>query len=142
MSDFIIRTGDMLKVTIAPPAIVPMLIPPVPLMGTGMTVMAAGPNICLLGDEIPPVLRVPLPYNSPPFVTPGMGTLTVILLPTNMTKQTVNGKPILLKGAVFQAIFTVTVPAIEPVVVPVPDPVAVKPGTAQFITTNATVLAG
>lgn len=142
MGDFIIRTGDMLQVTITPPAIVPMLIPPIPLIGTGETVMAGGPPICLLGDEMPPMVRVPMPYTAPPFVTPGMGTLQIILLPTNTTKQTVNGKPILLKGAMFEAIFTVTVPAIEPVVVPVPDPVAVKPGTAQFITTNTTVMAG
>jgi Contractile injection system spike tip protein len=139
--DFIIRTGDMIQVTIPPPAIVPMLLSPVPLVGTGMTVMAAGMAVCLEGDELPPALRVLLPYTAPPFVTPGMGTLTVTLLPTNKTIQTVNGRAILIKGATFPAQFQVTVPAMQPTPVgPVPDPLLVKPGTAQFVTTNVTVL--
>ena len=49
----------------------------------------------------------------------------------------------LLKGATFQAIFQVTVPAMQPTAVgPIPDPLVVKPSTAQFITTNVTVMAG
>ncbi|HWG74788.1 MAG TPA: hypothetical protein VG184_12115 [Acidimicrobiales bacterium] len=142
MGDFIIRTGDMLKVTIAPPAIVPMLIPPVPMLGTGTTVLAAGPPICLMGDQIPPELLEPMPYTAPPFVTPGMGTLQLILMPNNWTIKTLNGKVILLKGAMFEAMFNVTVPAIQPSVPPVPDPLVVKPGTAEYITTNVTVMAG
>jgi hypothetical protein len=141
--DFIIRTGDMIQVTIPPPAIVPMLLAPVPLVGTGVTVTAVGMAVCLEGDELPPALRVPLPYTAPPFVTPGMGTLMVTLLPTNKTLQTVNGRAILIKGATFPAQFQVTVPAMMPTPVgPVPDPLVVKPGMAQFITTNLTAKAG
>jgi hypothetical protein len=72
-----------------------------------------------------------------------VGTLKVILLPTNMTAFSTNQKPILIKGATFQAIFNVTAPAMQPTPAgPVPDPVLVKPGTAQFITTNVAVKAG
>jgi hypothetical protein len=141
--DFIIRTGDMLQVTIPPPAVVPMLMAPGPLMGTSTSTKVMGQFVCLLGDEIPMAWRAPLPYTAPPFVTPGVGTLKVILLPTNQTVQTKNGKVMLIKGGTFQALFQVTAPAMQPTPAgPVPDPLAVKNGTAQFITMNATVKAG
>jgi hypothetical protein len=143
MADFMIKTGDMLQVTVPPPAIVPQLLAPVPLIGTGLTVLVNSQPVCLQGDELPISLRVPLVYTAPPFVTPGMGTLTIILMPNNLTLTTVaSNKPILLKGGPFQAIFNVTVPAMQPTPVgPVPDPVVVKPGQAQFITTNINSLA-
>jgi len=138
MADFIIKSNDMLQVTIPPPAIVPLLVAPVPLIGTGLTVVINNQPVCLQGDELPPTLRVPLVYTAPPFVTPGMGTLTLILMPNNMSmRSTFGGKPALLKGATFQAMFNVTVPAMQPTPVgPIPDPVVVKPGTAQFISTT------
>ncbi len=143
MGDFIIKTNDMIKVTIPPPTIVPMLQAPVPLVGTGSQVMVANMPICLQGDELPPTLKAPMPYTSPPFVTPGMGTLTIMLAPTNLSKQTQNGKPIIVKGATFQASFAVQSPAMQPTPAgPVPDPMMTKPGTAQFITTNTNVQAG
>ena len=144
MADIIIKTGDMLQITVPPPAIVPQLLTPVPLIGTGMTILINGQPICLQGDELPPVLRVPMPYTAPPFVTPGIGTLTVILMPTNLTLQSVwSSKPALLRGGPFQAIFNVTAPAMQPTPAgPIPDPVVVKPCQAQFITTTFNVLAG
>jgi hypothetical protein len=144
MADFIIKTGDMLQVTVPPPAIVPQLIAPVPLMGTGMTVLVNNQPVCLQGDELPIALKVPLMYTAPPFVTPGMGTLTVILLPTNLTMTTTAiGKPALLKGSMFQAMFNVSAPAMMPTPAgPVPDPVVVKPCQAQFITTTINAQAG
>ena len=139
--DFVIKTGDLIQITIPPPTVVPMLVAPVPLIGTSTTVMVGTP-VCLQGDELPPTLRSPMPYISPPFVTPGMGTLTLILMPTNFTLLTSNGKPILIKGTPFQALFTVSAPAMQPTPAgPIPDPVVVKPGTAQFITTNLIVKA-
>lgn len=141
--DFIIVTGDMIQVTITPPAIVPMLMAPVPLVGTGQTVLVGGKPICLEGDELPPSLKAPMPYTAPPYVTPGTGKLEITLLPTNKTIQTENGKKILIKGATFTAKFNVQTPAQMPTPAgPVPDPVAVKPGTAQFITTNVQIKAG
>jgi Contractile injection system spike tip protein len=141
MADFVIKTSDLLQVTIPPPAIVPLLMAPVPLIGTGLTVMINNQPACLQGDEFPPTLRVPLVYTAPPFVTPGMGTLTLILMPNNMSMRSMfGGKPALLKGATFQAMFNVTVPAMQPTPVgPIPDPVLVKPGIAQFITSTVNV---
>jgi hypothetical protein len=142
-SDFIIKTGDMVKITIPPPVIVPAIQAPVPLKGTSTDVQVNNQFVCLQGDELPMSLRGPLPYTAPPFVTPGTGTLKLTLLPANTTLQSSNGKKILIKGPTFTATFTVQSPAMQPTPGgPVPDPVAVKPGTAQFITTNATVYAG
>ena len=44
------------------------------------------------------------------------------------------------EGTPFTAEFRVVAPAVSPV--GVPDPVAIKPGIAEFITTNVTVKAG
>jgi hypothetical protein len=143
VGDFIIKTNDMIQITITPPAIVPMLSAPVPMIGTGTTVMTGSVPICLQGDELPPSLRAPMPYTSPPFVTPGTGTLTIMLAPSNLSKKTQNGKPIILKGATFQASFAVSSPAMQPTPTgPVPDPVMTKPGTCQFITTNINTQVG
>jgi hypothetical protein len=142
-ADFIIRTGDFIRIMIPPPTIIPSVVAPVPLMGTGMTLMVVGRPTCLLGDELPPMLRAPQPYTSPPFVTPGMGLFTVILTPTNQTQQTLNGRPILIRGTPFIVQFQVSVPAMQPTPAgPIPDPMLLKPGTGQFITTNPTVMAG
>src|SRR3954452_10226202 len=93
VGDFIIKTNDMIQITITPPAIVPQLMAPIPLIGTGTTVMVGNVPVCLQGDELPPTLMAPMPYTSPPFVTPGMGTLSIILAPHNLTIKTVHGKP-------------------------------------------------
>ena len=106
-------------------------------------VLESSKPICLMGDELPPTLKPPMPYTAPPFVTPGMGSLQIILLPTNLTKLTQAGKQIILKGATFQAIFNVSAPAMQPTPAgPVPDPLMVKPGTAMFITTTTMTMAG
>jgi len=143
VEDFILKTGDMIQITITPPAIVPMLMAPVPLVGSSTSVMVGGMPACLLGDELPKAISGPLPYTAPPFVTPGMGTVSVTLTPTNQTMLTQNGKAILIKGQQFIARFTVSAPAMQPTPVgPVPDPLVIKPGTAQFITTNINTQAG
>jgi hypothetical protein len=143
VGDFIIKTNDMIQITITPPAIVPMLMAPVPLIGTGTTVTIGNVPICLQGDELPPSLKAPMPYTSPPFVTPGTGTLTIMLAPNNLSTKSQNGKPMILKGATFQASFAVQSPAMQPTPAgPVPDPVMTKPGTCQFITTNINTQAG
>jgi hypothetical protein len=140
--DFIIKTGDMIQITIAPPAIVPMLMSPIPLVGTSMTVSVNRMLACLEGDELPPTLRAPMPYTAPPFVTPGVGQVSVTLTPANKTMTSKNGKAILIKGGPFMAEFQVMTPAMQPTPAgPVPDPLMKKPGTAQFITTNVTVKA-
>jgi len=144
VTDFVIKTGDMLQVTIPEPAVVPALEAPLPLTGSSTNVTIGGMPVCLQGDELPMELRDPLPYTAPPFITPGTGTLTLTLLSDNLTSQTTNGgKPLLIRGATFIATFTVESPATQPTPTgPVPDPEAEKPGTARFITTNESVAAG
>jgi hypothetical protein len=133
----------MIRITIFPPAVVPSLMAPVPLMGTSADMTVMKMPVCLEGDELPPMLKAPMPYTSPPFVTPGVGMVSVTLLPLNKTMLTKNGKAILIKGTPFPAEFTVSAPAMQPTPVgPVPDPVAKKPGMAEFITTNVMVKAG
>ena len=143
MGDIILRTADFIEVTIPEPAIVPAIEAPVPLTGSSTNVIVIGMPVCLQGDELPPVLREPLVYTAPPFTTPGTGMLTVTLLPPNLTMQTSNGgKPLLLKGQTFPAMFTVETPAMQPTPAgPVPDPLVEKPGTARFISSNETVTA-
>jgi len=142
MGDFIVKTGDQIQITVPPPAVVPQLIAPIPLNGSSTDVLIEGVAACLQGDELPPSIQGPLMYTAPPYVTPGTGTIQIILSPSNLTAVTPNGKPILLKGQTFQAIFNVQSPAMMPTPGgPQPDPLMVKSGTAQFITTNATVTA-
>ena len=143
MPDFIIKTGDMLKVTIPPPTVVPMLAAPVPLTGSSTSLSVNSSPACLLGDELPVELSEPLPYTAPPFTNPGTGKLTLTLLPSNQTLIAKNGKAILIKGQQFTALFTVEVPATQTTPAgPVPDVVLAKTGTAEFITTNETVKSG
>jgi hypothetical protein len=143
MDDFVIKTGDTVKVTIPPPTVVPALATPVPLKGSSTNVLVTNQPVCLQGDELPDALKTPLPYTAPPFTNPGTGKLTLMLLPANLTVQTKNGKALLIKGQRFTATFTVQTPATQTTPAgPVPDPVAAKPGTAEFITTNTTVRIG
>jgi hypothetical protein len=142
VGDFIIRTGDMISIVIDPPAIVPELEAPIPLEGSAETVLVNGMSACIVGDEMPPELMEPMEYSAPPFIVPGMGTLMLTLLPDNMTLQTFADGPLLIRGGPFIALFTVEEPAMQPTPAgPVPDPILVKPGTAEFITTNETVIA-
>lgn len=142
MGDFVMRTGDMVKITIPPPAVIPTLEAPAPLEGSAEAITIDGMAVCLLGDELPEFLAEPMAYTAPPFAIPGMGTLKLTLTETNMTVMTRSGKPLLIKGGPFMAMFTVTEPAQQPTPAgPVPDPVVEKPGTAEFITTNESVIA-
>jgi hypothetical protein len=142
--DIVMRTGDLIQVIIPAPTIVPKLEEPAPLTGSSTDVTVVGTKACLRGDELPPELRGPLTYTAPPYTTPGTGTLSLTLQPANLTQKTSNGgKPLLLRGGTFQAMFTVASPAMQPTPGgPVPDPEVEKPGTAQFISTNEIVKAG
>jgi hypothetical protein len=142
VSDFVIRTGDLIQITI-PSAVIPALQEPVPLRGSAESVTVSGLSACLSGDELPEMLRAPTAYTAAPFTVPGSGTLTLTLAPSNLTVTTRNGKPLLIKGSPFTAAFTVAEPATQPTPTgPVPDPLTEKTGTAQFITSNETVRAG
>lgn len=142
MPGFVVTTGDLVQITMTPPAIVPQLLAPVPLIGTSTTVKVMNKPVCLMGDELPPAIKGPMPYMYGPYTIPGMGTLSIILTPANFTLQTKNGKPMLISGSPFQVMFQVQVPAQLPPPVSTPDPLPVKPGTGQFVTTNVIVKAG
>lgn len=143
MGDFIIRTGDVIRITINPPAIIPQLEAPVPLAASTDALIVNGTPACVLGDEMAPPLKGQMLYTAPPFTTPGTGTLQVLLEPNNTTTQTmVGGKPLLIRGGSFPVLFKVEVPATQPTPTgPLPDPVMEKPGTAQFVTSDETMIA-
>jgi hypothetical protein len=140
----IIKTGDMVVIIAEPPALAPMLMVPTPLVGTSPDTLVMGMPICLEGDQIPPEWRVPTPYTAPPFVVPGVLTVTeIITIPgVNTTELTENGRPILIEGGEMEVILTVETPAQLPPPVSTPDPLVVKAGTATFITTNMIVMGG
>jgi hypothetical protein len=135
--DFIICNNDMIQITPTPPMICPSLTAPIPLVASGLSTVN-NMAVCLEGDELPPALKSPVPYMSGAFVTPGMVSVSITLQPANKTKVAQDsGKAMLLKGQTFQVSFSVQSPAMQPSPTgPVPDPVASKTGTAQFITTN------
>ena len=135
----IIATGDKLQIIMIPPCIIASVMSPIPLKGSSTKTKVNNMDACLEGDELPMSLKTPQEYKAPPFVTPGMGTFEIILAPNNKSSKGKESKPYLLKGAVFDAKSSVTVPAQMPTPAgPVPDPVAVKMGKCQFITTNTT----
>ncbi|WP_372412222.1 hypothetical protein [Streptomyces luteireticuli] len=143
MGDFVIRTGDTLTVTIPGGTIIPAAASPVPLAGSSVKMKVEKMAVCLEGDELPQSLKVPLAYTAGSYTTPGQGTLTLTLTPTNKTSKTkCEGKHILIKGGDFPAKFVVGTPAQQPGSPPTPDPQPVKNGTAKFTTTNTTSKAG
>jgi Contractile injection system spike tip protein len=144
MGDFLLRSNDMIQFTCAP-AVVPQLAAPIPLIGTGTTVLIGGQPACIMGDELPPAIAGPLTYTQANFTTPGMGKILKILLtPQELTKQTQQGgKQMLLKGGSFTATFQVSAPAMQPnpPAPPIPDPQLMKTFQVKFITTDTNVQA-
>lgn len=140
MGDFVIVTGDTVTATFTT-TVIPAAQAPQPLIGSSTDLAVGGAFVCLEGDELPPALRVPLPYTEPPFTVPGTGTLKFVLgMGTNTTRILVDGgKAALIKGGPFQAIFTVAQQAKTPK--GESDPAATKTGTASFTTTNSVLTA-
>ncbi len=136
MPDFILITGDQaMFIPIFGKAIV--VVRPGTLTGTGKATVNKK-IICIDGDE-KKVIVPGCPYTSPPFVTPGTGTLSIQSLAPNQKARRVKsrGKAVLLKGTTFTAKFQVMVPAMQPSIpVPIPDPVPLYTGTGTFMTTN------
>jgi hypothetical protein len=133
MSDFVMIDGDTITVTFVT-TVIPMAQGPKPLSGSSTDFFVKGSPVCRKGDELPPSLRVPLPYTDGLFTVPGQGTLKVVPQTTAVLK---NGElPLLLKGTQFSATFTVTQPATIPPPVGTSDPVGSKPGSASFSTRN------
>jgi len=141
-SSEIVVDGDKILVTFNPPLVVPQLAAPVALVATGFTAVG-DKTVCVEGDELPPSLRAPLQYLSPPFVTPGMGKLSLTLQSANKSAVAADdGKVMLLVGKTFQAKFEVQVPAQQPSPGgPVPDATPRYSGTAKFISTHGVATA-
>jgi hypothetical protein len=139
MSDFVIVTGDTVMVTFAAITIAAAASPQ-PLTGTSKDLSVGGLPVCVEGDELPMSLKVPLSYVTPQFPISGTGSLKLFPVKgmNTTTVLTDGGKALLLKGAVFQAVFTITSPASSP---KGPDSTDPRTGTASFTTANSVLTA-
>ncbi len=136
-----LRTGDMIMITMMPPTLVPDLAAPIALVASGFRHdNPGGQPLCVLGDELPPQLRGPIAYMEPPFMIPGVGQLQIPVVPPDSATplHQIDGKPVLIGGGSFQVMFQVMVPATASSEngEPIPDPMPVKFGTAQFLVQN------
>lgn len=136
-SDFVIRTGDQAIFNPSFPPAVAVVLPGM-ITGTGQSTNT-GPIVCVQGDEASVVVPG-VSYVAPPFTTPGFGTLTIAALNADqIAKQTkFLNKPAILKGTLFTAKLTVTIPATTtPPATPSADVVGrVYTGNGQFQTSN------
>jgi hypothetical protein len=140
--DQIIRSGDQAQFMPNFGAAI-LLAPAIGVItGSAVTVNAAGPTVCVEGDE-GTVIVPGIPYMSGSFVTPGVCTLTIQSLAADQksTKTKAGGKAVILKGNMFTAKMQVMSPAMQPnpPAPPIPDPVLTNTGQGMFITTNMTV---
>ena len=139
MSDQLVVRADMVKID-------PLFGPMVVTVSPGPMVTASLPNInatgiCVLGDE--KLVQLSGTYVKPPFMTPGSGTIKIVSLAPNQPQPGVqiDGKPVLAKGAKFQAMFVPAVPAMNPAN-GAPDAPAPAMGTGEFIAMEVGVSVG
>ena len=134
--DFVVKTGDQAIFNPTfPPAIVNVL--PGVITGSVAALIDQTPA-CVLGDEASVIVPSCM-YISGSFVIPGFGTLTIAALAPDQiaAHTTFMGKPAIMRGTLFTALFTVNIPAQMPVVGgTVPDPLPMYSGNGQFITSN------
>lgn len=123
------------------------MFPPAVIMWRPISMKATGPakhkgkKICIIDDakksiELPNVM-----YTVPGYAAPGVGEIKLLALAPNQiaTKSTCKGKPILLKGMMFDAVFepktkakVLIVPSVEE------DPCPLYFGKGRFFTLNFT----
>lgn len=112
--DFIVVDGTMVTfLPMYPPAIVTPI--PTTIKGSAAKIKVTGKKACLKGDE-KSVESKGCMYLAPPgYPIPGMGTLKVDkLAPDQLTKKSKGeGKPFILKGMFFDAMFEVMMPAMQ-----------------------------
>ncbi len=121
-----------------------VMVKPGSIKGSGKTAVS-GKKVCLKGDEKQVIVHG-CSYTCGSFTVPGTGDLKIhALLGNQLTqKSRSGGKPILLVGTVFQALFEVKSPAqqIVPGSSPQPDPVKIHMGgTGQFKSINRKIQA-
>lgn len=140
MSKHIIVNGDKIQFTVQPPAIIPSLSAPLPIIASGFSAKGVM-KVAVDGDENLKMLNAPQPYTTATHTVPGTVSVKVNLPPAYKTKTaTDKGKAMLVKGSgPWDVLITVQTPAQSTSVPPVPDPVATKPAKAQFVTANTVV---
>ncbi|QTA89075.1 hypothetical protein [Desulfonema magnum] len=139
MSDFIIQTGDQVIFLPNFGAAVVTVMPGV-ITGTGARCLVTKKLVCVVGDE--KMVMVPgCPYVAGPYSISGVGMLKIMALAPNQqairTKSA--GKPVILKGQMFDAVFQVMTPAQMPPPVSTTDPVPMHMGKGMFSNGNKRV---
>lgn len=133
MADFVLIDGDQVifHPTFTPPAMV--VVKPGKIKGSAQQTYD-GKKICVEGDETK--VEVTCNYTAGAFLTPGYGTLKIEALGADQKAKEAkcSGKPVLLKGSVFDAKFEVIKGAQDPN--GILDSETQYKGTGQFITTN------
>ena len=138
MLDFILLDGD--KAVFVPAFGVAMVVVKDGVLAGQGGATLAGTKVCIDGDEMQ--LKVEgCDYAVPAMgLVDGKGTLKILALGPDQraSKTHSNHKPVLLKGSVFQAQFSVTKPAQTPpgVIPPLADAIPLHVGTGSFKTEN------
>lgn len=141
MLDTIVVDGDMLVFEPMFGHRIVTVPSPVKINGSGMCTVG-GKRVCVVGDEMR--LQINALYNAPPFVG-GQGKIVVTLMPNQMTPLVSSGRPLIVKGQKFMAMFTLTDPAKNSLPPPAPAfdlMLAPTPGFGSFITTQFIAKAG
>ncbi len=138
MLDFILQDGD--KAEFLPAFGVAMVVVKDGVLAAQGAATLAGTKVCIDGDEMQ--LKVEgCDYTVPAMgLLGGKGTLKILALAPDQraTKTYSNHKPVLLKGSMFQAQFSVTQPAKTPegVIPPLADTIPLHIGSGSFKTEN------
>lgn len=114
MNDFSI--GDQTMVMWPVPVFGPAVVTPIPtvIKASAAKTKVCKKKVCLKDDE-KSVKAMGCMYINPAYPIPGMGTLKVFkLAPNQLTKKVkVEGKPVILKGIMFDAVFEVMMPGMQ-----------------------------
>jgi hypothetical protein len=143
MSDLIIVNGDTVNFlpTYGAAIVVPI---PTTIAGTASKTKVTGKAACLEGDE-KNVQSAGCMYMAGAYVIPGTGTLKIDKLNSDQlsTKTKIEGKKVILKGSMFDAVFEVQSPAQQPTAGgPVPDATSkYSGGKGMFVPSNTKVYA-
>ncbi|NVB43289.1 hypothetical protein G6O69_36025 [Pseudenhygromyxa sp. WMMC2535] len=108
------------------------------MVGTGHGTVDGAP-VCIKDDEQKMAPVGPVPYTTKTHTIPGMGLLSIDSLAGDQlaTQTTSGGQPVILVGSQFNALFTVSVPAMQPKApAPEPDTETEYAGTGSFSTQN------
>lgn len=138
MSDFILLDGDTAQFL---PAfgLATVIVQPGQLVASGAATVG-GVKVCVEGDEAS-VEVAGCTYTAGPYSIPGAGTLKIKQLAGDQvaSKTQSGGKPVLLRGGQFDAVFEVQSPAKQPpkgTAPPEPDGTTSYDGKGSFVAAN------